>query len=279
MNLKEILKLAQKPELYEIGSKMMWTDEYISEQLLSVHLDENVDLASRKKTTIDSTVNWILDKVEGENLEILDLGCGPGLYTEMLASLGHKVTGVDFSKRSIEYAKEEARKKNLEIDYINQNYLELNFEKRFDLVIQIFTDFGVLSPDDRNKFLSNVKKALKPGGVFIFDVLNDKDIDQKVAPKNWEITPKGFWREQPYLALSESFLYKENKVILFQHIVADESGNCDTYRFWTHFLSDDNLTKILTKHGFNIVSFNKDVLYESDLWNSDNVTFCIARSN
>ena len=63
-------------------------DAYISRQLLEVHLNPDIELASRKASTIATTVDWIRENIPGERLEILDLGCGPGLYAEKLARLG-----------------------------------------------------------------------------------------------------------------------------------------------------------------------------------------------
>jgi len=57
-------------------------------------------------------------------------------------------------------------------------------------------DFGVLSPDVRNILLSNIRRALKPGGLFLFDVLNDSQLDQKVGDINWDIPEQGFWRDK-----------------------------------------------------------------------------------
>lgn len=276
MNLKKLIKLTEKPEIYKKGTESMWTDEYISGQLLAVHLNENIDLASRKKTTIDKTVEWILKQVGGENLSILDLGCGPGLYAEPLAGKGHRITGVDYSKRSIDYAKNNAEKKNLDITYINENYLNLDFENMFDLVLLIYTDFGVLLPDERELLLLNIHKALKPGGKLVFDVLNDKNINQKAGSKNWELADKGFWIDKPYLALSNSFLFDDQKVILFQHTIIDENENYKTYRFWTHFFNENDISNILGKNDFQSIGFHDDVLPESDLWSGDNVTFCVA---
>lgn len=105
MNFKNMITSTEKPEIYATGTSTMWTDEYISQQLLSVHLNADIDLASRKKTSIDKTTEWILKEANGKNLEILDLGCGPGLYTQKFAKKGHNVTGIDFSKCSINYAK------------------------------------------------------------------------------------------------------------------------------------------------------------------------------
>jgi 2-polyprenyl-3-methyl-5-hydroxy-6-metoxy-1,4-benzoquinol methylase len=277
MKIADIIGNSGKPKLYEKGNSVMWTDSHISKQLLDVHLNSEIDLASRKTNTIKSSVEWILGSTDLRNLNILDLGCGPGLYSELLAKEGHKVTGVDFSDHSIKYAKIEAEKKNLDITYINKNYLELDLEENtFDLVVLIYTDFGVLQPFERNQLLEVIKKVLKPNGTFIFDVLNDKSIETRISPKSWEVSEYGFWKDKPYLALSESFLYEEKKVILYQHILLDEQENIDVYRFWTHFFSHSDLSEILIDHGYNNVSFYEDVLPQGDLWSGDNVTFCKA---
>ncbi len=257
----------------------MWTDKHISQQLLHVHLNTEVDLGSRKQETIDSTIQWILEKSEKKQLNILDLGCGPGLYSEKLTRMGHKVTGVDFSENSITYAKNQAKQKALDITYIEEDYLNLNLkENSFDLVILIFTDFGPLLPDEREQLLINIKRVLKPNGAFIFDVLNDKNMEHKISPKNWDIAQKGFWKNEPYLVLSDSFIYKDHKVVLYQHLVLDALENLSVYRFWTHFFSHEDLTEILHDYQFTHLSFYEDVLPESDLWNGEHVTFCIARN-
>lgn len=277
MNIERIIKYAGKPELYTPGTAIMWTDKHISKQLLEVHLNEEIDLASRKKSTINTTVKWILNQAKKERLSILDLGCGPGLYTELMAEKGHRVTGVDFSENSIEYAREQAQKKQLVIRYINANYLLLEMdENQFDLVILIYTDFCVLQPKERKQLLSNIRKWLKPGGIFIFDANSDKELDKKVAPKNWEAAEKGFWRELPYLALSESYIYRDEKIILFQHIVSDENGKTEAYRFYTHFFSEENLKNELSENGFAHFSFHTDILPQGDLWNGEYIFFCVA---
>ena len=202
--MKDLLKLTHRPDLYEKGSAVMWTDPYISQQLLQVHLNPEMDLASRKYTTIESTAQWILSKASKERMNILDLGCGPGLYSEIYAGKGHQVTGVDFSKNSIDYAKQESEKRGLPITYLNQNYLELEVpENHFDLVTLIYTDLGPLLPAERTQLLTNIQKALKPGGLLIFDVLNDTNLESKVSPKSWEVSESGFWREGPGSALEK----------------------------------------------------------------------------
>jgi len=278
MNITDIVSKSGKPKIYEKGTAFMWTDQHISKQLLDIHLNPDIDLASRKKSSIDKTANWILESQMGKGkLSILDLGCGPGLYTEIFAEKGHQVTGMDISRNSIEYARKSAKKRNLDITYINQSYLEADLgSDRYDLVVLIFTDLGVLTPWERGTLLAKIFRVLKKGGTFIFDVLKDKEIENKTSPKSWEVCEKGFWKETPYLALSESFIYPEEKVILFQHIIADTEGDIDIYRFWTHCFSQNQVRKMLEAHNFTDIKSREDILPEGDMWNGDNVIFALA---
>lgn len=274
MSIKDIIKNTMKPTLYAKGNSFMWTNKHISKQLLDIHLNKEIDLASRKESTIDSTINWILQQVPTTVLNILDLGCGPGLYCEKLQEKGHSVTGVDISSTSIEYAIKAASSNSQKIEYKNSNYLELDLpDKSYDLIIMIYTDFGVLLPDERDTILSKIYSALKPGGVFIFDVINDKDISSKVTPNNWEVTNNGFWSEQPYLLLSNSFIYAEHKVVLYQHNVVFENNDIETYRFWTHHFSKKDIVNIINKFGFSKVKSFTNIIPAVDNWSGDNVTF------
>ena len=277
MNIKKLIHLTKKPDLYQPGTAVMWTDPHISKQLLNIHLNEHMDLASRKHTTIARTIQWILDQLQDAPQSILDLGCGPGLYTEKLATLGHQVTGVDFSHNSIEYAKGQAQTKNLNIDYRCMNYLDLDFENQFDLAMMIFTDFGVLNPKERDIVLKNVYRALKPGGLFIFDVLSDADLERKVTPNHWEISKGGFWRKGPFLALSDAFFYPEEKIILYQHAIIDPKDQIQIYRFWTQFFSNQDLDTLLNDYGFENGQYFNDVIPEEDLFSGRHVTFCVCR--
>jgi SAM-dependent methyltransferase len=242
MQISSLLETIKKPALYEKGNAGMWEDDHISRHLLELHLDPDCDAASRKQSTIEKTVQWIETHLGNGRKSILDLGCGPGLYCELLAEPGHQVTGVEFSKRSIDYARQSATRKDLKIDYLQKNYLELSFENQFDLVIMIFCDFDVLVPDDRTRLLKNIYRALKPGGLFIFDTLNEKaPAAMKIPGKSWEVADGGFWKNGSYLALSETFHYRRqtsysSSIVSLQNPISIRctvSGHIITrMRFW-----------------------------------------------
>ena len=139
----------------------LWTDEHTSKKMLEYHLDENINASSRNKNFIEKSVKWIVSHFEIDNNSSgCDFGCGPGLYTTRFAEAGTDVTGIDFSKRSIDYAMHTAKEKELVIDYVNRNYLEYDTDKRFDLITMIMCDYCALSPLQRKKLLQIFYKLL-----------------------------------------------------------------------------------------------------------------------
>ena len=109
--LNKIFQSLEKPLLYQKTEGEFWNDKHISKQMLKAHLDPEFEGASRKLSFIEKSVEWIKDTIPSTSYPLLlDMGCGPGLYTEKFAQYGYKVTGIDFSHRAIEYAKNSALK-------------------------------------------------------------------------------------------------------------------------------------------------------------------------
>jgi SAM-dependent methyltransferase len=274
MDFDKLNIAAQKPPLYEKGDSIIWTDDYISTKLLELHLNPDIDSASRMPDSINKTIEFIRTFCKESSMTILDLGCGPGLYLEKLAALGHVCTGLDFSKNSISYAVSQAKEKDLAISYHCQNYLELDFEDQFDLIILIYTDMGVLLPEERENLLDRIYRALKPDGIFIFDVLNDKNIELKFQEhQTWSYEISGFWDSAPYLELANGFHYPENRVFLKQHTLIDESDRIRNYRFWTHYFSSDEIRKLLSSRRFRNTEYKENILPSKDIWDGENMTF------
>lgn len=74
-------KHMKPPAIYAEGTSIFWKDDHISKKLLEIHLDPNVELASRKPDFIERSLNWISETVPATQYpKLLDIGCGPGLY-------------------------------------------------------------------------------------------------------------------------------------------------------------------------------------------------------
>lgn len=141
----------------------LWTDPHTAQQMLQYHLNKDIDAASRNHPFIEKSVEFIVSHFQLDpTKDVIDFGCGPGLYTTQLAQKGVNVTGLDFSANSLNYAKTLASENNLEINYHLGNYLEFETDKQFDLITMIMCDYCALSPDQRKTLLSKFKNLLKP---------------------------------------------------------------------------------------------------------------------
>lgn len=274
MNFDILKQYLNEPTLYESGNAIMWIDPYISKQLLACHIDSSNDLASRNELKIKKTINWIIEKYGKNTGKILDLGCGPGLYTDKLQKLGFNVVGIDFSETAIEYAKS----KNNKVDYHCLNYLDIKYENEFDIVIMIYMDFCVLRPTDRERLLKNTLKALKKNGIFFVDILSNRNIGKMITQNSWEYCEKGFWSDKPYLVLNNGIMYENDQVLLQQNIVFQDNTETKNYLFWNTYYKHEDMKNVFIGKGFTDIEYPETIL-SNDKDDPDNAVdfYCIRK--
>ena len=229
-------------------------------QMLSFHLNEVIDVSSRNAEFINRSVEWIASKFNiGRGFKVADFGCGPGLYAASLAKRGAKVTGIDFSWRSIEYAKGAATREQLNIRYVNQNYLEFETEDQFDLVLMIMCDFCALSPTQRKKILSKFHNILKPGGSVLLDVYSLSAFEQKEEAASYEVNQlNGFWSPNKYYGFLNTFKYNEEKVSLDKYTIIEFEHTRHVYN-WLQYFAAEDLEREFKEAGFFVKGFYSDV--------------------
>ncbi|ARI77960.1 class I SAM-dependent methyltransferase [Halobacillus mangrovi] len=94
--------------------------------------------------------------------KVLELGCGPGRNAVYLAEKGWEVDAVDLSETSLEWAKERAQEKKLNVKFIKENIFDLDVEKgTYDLVYDSGC-FHHIAPHRRMCYINLIRKALKP---------------------------------------------------------------------------------------------------------------------
>jgi SAM-dependent methyltransferase len=259
--ISQLIELQQKPDPFTPGEPLFWNDPHISKQMLKAHLDPNHDAASRRPETIDRYVQWMIETLGLKSgASLLDLGCGPGLYTSRFAQAGFNVIGVDYSHNSIAYAAQYAKENNLNIVYRYQNYLELADENIYDAVFLIYGDFCPLSPQHRSILLENVHRALKPNGYFVLDV-STRDCRKKYGNKNqWYASESGFWKPGPHLVLEEGFDYPEQSIWLDQYITIEADGKISVYRNWFQDYTPETIMEELQRGGFEVESLWNDLM-------------------
>lgn len=254
-------EINSRPSPFEFyTAEELWTDEHTSAKMLDYHLNEDIDLSSRNTQFIDSSVKWIVSRFGvGENCSVADFGCGPGLYTTRLAEHGADVTGIDFSKRSIDYAKGLADKEGLDITYLQRNYLNFDTERRFDLIIMIFCDFCALSPLQRKSMLAKFHTLLKPGGAILLDVHTLNIYKEREEVASYECNQlDGFWSPNDYYGFVNTFKYDDEQVTLDKYTLIEKKRTRVVYN-WLQYFSRESLTKEFEKNGLNVEAFYSDV--------------------
>jgi len=257
----ELEGINSRPEPFQYyTAEELWTDEHTSGKMLEYHLNDFVDASSRNKKFIDRSVKWIVSNFGMDNkTNVIDFGCGPGLYTTRLSEQGAKVTGIDFSKRSIEYARKTAQKRNLEIDYVLQNYLTYETDKRFDLITMIMCDYCALSLNQRKELLQKFYSLLKPDGSVLLDVYSFKSFNQKEESATYELNQlNGFWSSEDYYCFVNTFKYEKEKVILDKYTIVEKNRTRVVYN-WLQYFSQESLKTEFERSNFIIENIYSDV--------------------
>ncbi|WP_353625655.1 class I SAM-dependent methyltransferase [Bacillus sp. JCM 19041] len=268
LNNEFLTEIERKPKPFEQGEPLFWNDPHISKQMLANHLNPEVDGATRNATEVENVTNWLQETLQvKQGSKILDIGCGPGLYATQFAEVGAEVTGIDYSKRSIEFAKEQARHKKQSITYVYGDYTEVDFADGYDAAILIYGDYCVLPLEKRKLLLNKVYDALAPGGFFAFDVSTPSLRKKAGLTRNWYAHngDGGFWKPSSHLVLEQGFQYKED-LSLDQFSVIDENGEVSIYRNWFQDFTRERITEeLLTQSDFQVNGVYNDLkgtLYE-----------------
>lgn len=127
-------------------------------------------------------VRYIEELVKRYGLKVervLDLACGTGKVSRILANRGFAVVGVDASPGMIE----QARRATLlpSVRYKAQRMQDLELGEQFDLTVCLFDSLNyVLDPEDVRSAFRRVAEHLRPGGLFIFDVNTEWALEQEL---------------------------------------------------------------------------------------------------
>ena len=229
--------------------KELWTRPHLARQMLTYHLSQETDLASRRYESIDQVVEWIDVQLDLSEKSLCDLGCGPGLYAQRFESRGAKVTGVDFSAHSLDFAKAQGQQS---VRYIEADYLVDDLPTGFDVVTLIYTDLCVLSPEKRKKLLGRMRGMLNPGGHIIVDVAGIGSFTSKEEVTIIEHNLMGgFWSAEDYVGIQRTFKYPDDNLTLDRYLIVQPSDSWQIYN-WTQHFTPVSIETELQSTGFRI---------------------------
>jgi 2-polyprenyl-3-methyl-5-hydroxy-6-metoxy-1,4-benzoquinol methylase len=163
-------------------------------------MDRNVDHDWYKKVfTIESLdMPWAEQIVEETQVvidmvglsggeTILDLACGFGHHAMELARQGYRVVGVDIARDFIDYAVQEAARRELAVDFICSDLRELDIGQSFDVVLSLFDGaIGYFESERENlKTFSVIASYLNSGGKHLMQIPNPEYARKHFPCRTW----------------------------------------------------------------------------------------------
>lgn len=253
MKLNDLV-MVTAPEPWVEGDNIPWHEPAFSRRMLEFHLSQQHDAASRCLEKIDRHVAFLHKEVLGrQGSRILDLGCGPGLYLQRLARLGHTCRGIDFSPASIEYARIAAKKEGLPITYDLGDMRQVDFGEGYDLVMLIYGEFNVFRPQHARDILIKAHNALRVGGVLLLEPSPEEHIRcLGMKSKFWSAQDGGLFSDHPHLLLEESGWNESRRAATNRYFLIDSATavvTCFSASYQAY--SDEELVSILVNCGFN----------------------------
>lgn len=162
------------------------------------------------------------------------------------------LTGIDLSRRSVDYGRAQAAAHNLAIRYIHGDYLEMTYRDAFDAALRIYGDLCTLAPEPHDRLLGVMHMALKPGEAFALAVTTPLHHAQTAALNRWEVRDAGFWWPHPHRVPTQGVAYPERDLFLEQYIVIEADGSLAVHHNWFQDYTRHTITDLLQDHGFRI---------------------------
>lgn len=226
--------------------------------MLDEHVSQRHDWASRRFERIDAQVEWIHRHVlGGRPTSVLDLGCGPGLYTSRLAGLGHRCLGIDYSPASIAYASRHARHENLACDYWLEDIRHADYGTGFGLVMLVHGELNTFRPEETRFILRMAHDALAEGGTLLLEPHTyDAVRDSGARPSSWDTTERGLFSEKPHLCPQEHSWDEPTNTRTTRFFIIDAAtGGVTIYAETLQAYSDEEYRSLLHECGFNKIEF------------------------
>ena len=267
MNLFDIIHRTPAPAPWAEGDKIPWHDPDFSRRMLREHLSQAHDAASRRSIIIDEHVAWIHRAVlHNRSSRVLDLGCGPGLYSSRLAQRGHTCVGIDFGPASIAYARDCAQAQQLACDYRLADVRHADYGTGYDLAMFVFGEPNVFRPEELQHILRKAHTALNEGGRLLLEV-HTPEVVQRLGHQRttWYTLEQGLFSDRPHLVLFESFWDDAQRVAIERFYIVDaETGEVMPHTSSMQAYTDEQYRYALQIAGLTDITFYPSLIGAPD---------------
>jgi len=161
-----------------------WAKSYFDDDFRKTSLEPAIGRAEQEVNLLESIIN------PPQSGTILDLCCGIGRHTIQLARRGYNVVAIDFIRDYLDFGKKAVGKESFPISSIERDMHDLEFDCKFDVVINMWSSFGLSETDQEDlNILKLIYRSLKKDGILILDILNRDNVVKYFRPYRWRETP------------------------------------------------------------------------------------------
>lgn len=133
-------------------------------------------------------VTRVFELHAGRRESLLDVACGPGEFALAMAQRGLRVTGVDQSPEMLAMARRSAQEQGVSITFLEQDMRRLELPAPVDAATCLYDSLNYLvTDDDFRQTLTAVAAALRPGGLFLFDMNTIQGLATRWGNRVWLI--------------------------------------------------------------------------------------------
>jgi SAM-dependent methyltransferase len=219
--------------------KKAWWEELFSEDFVRANWKVSDEQIRREVTFVEESLGVAPGGV------VLDLGCGAGQHAVELASRGYGVVGYDLSLYQLALAADMAQERSQKINFLQGDMREMAFEEMFDGIFCWNTSFGYFEEDKNFSVAERAFRALRPGGMFLVDVVN-RDF---VAAH----TPSSVWFEgDACVCMDDAVIdYFTSRLRVKRSVILDD-GRTRECTYSVRLYSFHELGKLLHEVGFRV---------------------------
>ena len=261
MTFDEFVALATSNERWAGVSRLPWGDAAFSERMLREHLAQTHDGASRRSELIDRHVAWMHGVVlEGRPARVLDLGCGPGFYTQRLAALGHRCIGIDIAPAAIAHARLQADAIAPQPRYLRADFTTLVLQEQFDLAMIIHGELNTLTRDEAASVLRRIRGSLEPGGRVLLEVHRFAAVEAiGHRRRTWVAAARGLFGDEPHLRIDESRWDAAAAEAISLNWIIREGSQAERFGTVTRAYSDAEYAELLAQAGFGRITTHQSL--------------------
>ncbi|MFU8889526.1 MAG: NUDIX domain-containing protein [Trueperaceae bacterium] len=264
-DLLSVVQRSPHPGPWAEGDDIPWHDPGFSARMLDEHLSQAHDAASRRTPTIERQVAWIHETLLGGTpTKVLDLGCGPGLYTERLAALGHRCVGIDVSPASVAFARARAAFPRAraatagdQVRYVEGDVRSADLGHGYGLAMMLYGEFNTLPRADAAALLRRVHAALAGDGILLLEPHTAGAV-RRIGhePAGWSSADAGLFSGTPHLLLTENSWDEGALAATVRYLVVDAATAGVTKHAQTFAAYDEAAYRaILAEAGFTTPTF------------------------